>query len=378
LAQLCDEGPAALIDHFRMRPTAKIAGIALVAVLATAVNGTPDAAAATGVTAPGSILYVKNHDVWLTNSTASTTTRITTDGGTASTDGTGGVGYHAPTEPDSGAFVVAIRNQSYPPGYSLGWIWVLNRDGSVIRKFQPPQFTYIPNPGSPCPVPAYQVPRGLLNATVSPDGNHIGYTAWTYEELSDCTVAVGYSTYIVRTDGTGAHEVARSGGDAADLEMGRWASNTRLLLDDVDFGSVAFWSVTLPRYTAVHWSDAPDYLDAAYSQPALSSGKLASDSYSEYAAGNVLRLWTSNGPPAQPDPRCEYPTDDLARGAYAGDPSWAPRAKALAWSVDDDKTAVRTGEGLYVVKVGATLTCAPAPVLLVPGGFEPYWSPAAA
>ncbi len=328
------------------------------------------------MTAPGSILYVKNHDVWLTNSTASTTTRITTNGSTATADHTGGVGYHAPTQPNSGAFVVAVRNQNYSPGYSQGWIWVLNRDGSVIRKFKPPQFAYLPNPGSSCPVPAYQVPRGIVNATVSPDGRHIAYTDWTYEELPDCTVATGYSTYIVSSTGTAPHHIARGDGDAADIEAGRWATNQQLLLDDVDFGSVAFWSVTLPSSTAADWSDAPDYLDAAYSQPALSGHRLASTSYSEYAAGNVMRLWTSAGPPADPSPQCEYPTDDLATGAYASDPSWAPLAKAVAWSVDDDKTAVRAGEGVYVVQVGTNLTCRPAPVLLVPGGFEPYWSPA--
>ena len=362
-------------DPLRMRRALQIAGIAIAAT-ATVLSGTTNATAATGVIAPGSILYVKNHDVWLTDSTASTTTRITTDGSSASADHTGGIGYHAPTQPDSGAFVVAVRNQTYSPGYSQGWIWVMNRDGSVIRKFKPPQFAYIPNPGSPCPVPAYQVPRGIVNATVSPDGTHIAYTDWTYEELSDCTVAVGYSTYIVKIDGTAAHHVTRGDGDAADIEAGRWANNRRLLLDDVDFGSVAFWSVTLPSYTAVHWTDAPDYFDAAYSQPALRKGKLATVSYSEYAGGDVLRLWTSTGPPAEPTAQCEYPTARLASGAYSADPSWAPTAGAVAWSVDDDKAAVRTGEGLYVGKVNATLTCAPRPVLLVPGGFEPYWSPA--
>jgi hypothetical protein len=361
-------------DHLLMRRALLIAGTAFAAV-ATVLSGTTNATAAT-VTAPGSILYVKNHDVFMTTSTGSPTTQVTTDGSSGRTGHTGGIGYHAPSQPDTGAFVVAFRNQTYSPGYSLGWIWVMNRDGSVIRKFKPAQFAYIANPGSPCAVPAYQVPRGLLNATVSPNGTRIAYTAWTYEELSDCTVAIGYSTYLVSINGTGAHEIIRSGGDGADLEMGRWVSNTQLLLDDADFGSVAFWSLTLPGYTAVHWTDAPDYLDAAYGQPALRMGKLATVGYSEYTAGNVLRLWTSTGPPAEPSPQCEYATDDLARGAYGNDPTWAPGATALAWSVDDNKATVRTGEGLYVVKVGSTLTCAPTPVLLVPGGFEPYWSPA--
>ena len=360
-----------------MRQALKIAGTAA-AVAAMVLSGTTNAtAAAPGVvTASGSILYVKNHDVWLTNSTASTTTRITTNGSTATSDHTGGIGYRAPTQPNSGAFVVTVRNQNYSPGYSQGWIWVMNRDGSVIRKFKPPQFAYIPNPGSPCAVHAYQVPRGILNATVSPDGRHIAYTDLTYEELSDCTVATGYSTYIVSSTGTAAHQIARSDGDAADIEGGRWATNQQLLLDDVDFGSVAFWSVTLPSYTAVHWSDAPDYLDAAYGQPTRSGQKLASSGYSEYSAGNAMRLWTSSGPPADPTPKCEYPTDDLASGGYASDPSWAPLAKAVAWAVDDDRAAVRAGEGVYVVQVGTSLTCRPQPVLLVPGGFQPYWSPA--
>lgn len=362
----------------------RAAGLALVAALATvlataltAISAAQAAAPAT-VNASGSILYVKNHDVFLTDSTASTTTQITTDGSTPTHDHTGGVGYNTPSQPDSGAYVVAFRNQNYSPGYSQGWLWVLNRDGSVVRTFKPAQFAYLANPGSSCTVPAYQVPRGLLNATVSPDGKHIAYTAWTYEVMPDCSVATGYSSYIVGITGSGAHQIARGDGDAADLEIGRWATNSQLLLDDADFGSIAFWSVQLPSYTATDWSDAPDYLDSAYGQPALQSGKLVSDGYSEYAYGNVLRLWTSSGPPAAPNAQCEYATDDLASGAYASSPSWAPQAKAVAWSVDDNKTAVRRTEGLYVVQVGSRLTCKARPVLLVPGGFEPYWSPAAA
>lgn len=345
------------------------------AVLATALTGTAQAAAP-AVTAAGSILYVKSHNVFLTDSTASTTVQITTDGGSRSPDHKGGIGYNAPTQPDSGAFVIAFRNQSYQPGYSQGWIWVLNRDGSVVRKFKPPQFAYLANPGSSCAVPAYQVPRGLLNETVSPDGAHIAYTAWTYEVMPDCSVTTGYSSYIVGINGTGAHQIARSDGDAADLEIGRWASNSQLLMDDVDFGSVAFWYVTLPSYTAQDWSDSPDYIDSAYGQPALQSGKLATEGYSEYSSGNAMRLWTSSAPPAAPSAQCEYPTDNLAGGAYASSPTWAPQAKAVAWSVDDNKSAVRRTEGLYVVSVGSRLTCSARPVLLVPGGFEPYWSPA--
>ncbi|HEY2297691.1 MAG TPA: hypothetical protein VGH43_08180 [Jatrophihabitans sp.] len=349
--------------------------IALVLGLGAGVTVTTTATAqATGVNSTGSILYVKNHDVYAITPNGAHVRRITHNGSTATHNRTGGIGYDAPSASNSGKIIVALRNQKVSAVNTQGWLHVMNRNGRAIRTFNPPQFKHLVVDTAPCK--SVQEPRGIIDAIVSPDGKHIVYTVLSRDSFPDCSAGVGYSTYVVKINGTGGAMIKRGGGNGASIEAGQWVNNRRLLLDDVDFGSTGFWYADLPSRTAHKWTQAYAYgTDAVYGMPALHRGKLASVGFSENTGSNALRLWSSSGPPARPNRRCDLATP--VGGDFSDRPSWSPRSDAVAYSVNDSKAAVRNGEGLYVLPT-ATLsgTTCRSPRMLMRGATAPFWTPA--
>jgi hypothetical protein len=351
--------------------------ILAIALTVGAVAGGCVAAAgpASAATPGGSILYVKKNNVYAITADGRHSRQLTHDGRRKTRNHTGGVGYLAPSASSSGRTIVTVRNQHVSAADTQGYVHVLNRDGRGIRTFKPLQFKHVKLNTSPCQ--SVQEPRGILNAYVSPDGKHIAYTVETRVRSADCNAAVGYSTFVVNTNGTGAHEIKRSNGNGASLESGMWAGNKRLLLDDIDFGSQGFWYVNLPSHTARRWTQASDFTDGTWELPALHDRKLASVGYSNVTNGKAMRLWTAGGPPARPTGRCDLRTP--VRGETVDRPSWSPDSTAIAFAVDDNTPSkLRAGEGLYVMTVGASLSsssCA-SPHQLVHGGSQPFWTPA--
>lgn len=348
----------------------------LVLVLTLGAAGVTLAApvAARAATSSGSILYVKNHDIYAVTPDGRTTRRITHDGGSKTRNHTGGVGYLAPSASADGRIVVAVRNQHVSPVNTQGYLHVLSRTGKPIRTFKPQQFNPVKLNSAPCA--SEQIPMGILNAYVAPDGGHVVYTAQTEVQSPDCSAAYGYSTFVVGISGKNAHEVTRSNGNGASLEAGMWVNRTRFLLDDIDFGSQGFWYVDLPGHTARAWTQATDYTDGTWELPAQHGNKLASQGYSNVTNARALRLWASSGPPGRPTPQCDVASP--VRGDIPNRPTWSPNAAAVAFDVDDSHSAVRAGEGLYVLTVGATVSGASctAPKQIVHGGFQPFWTPA--
>jgi hypothetical protein len=356
----------------------------LLAVAALATSGAVAvlaAPAASASTPSGTILYDKGGNVYATVPDGTATRQVTTDGATPAADKTGSTGYQVPTESADGTVVVAVRNQvltssSDQQNYLRGYLWVMNAYGGIIRKIDPPQFAYLG--GTTCGLPANN-PRGIVNAQVSPDGAHIAYTALElFEGSFDCTAHSSYITYIVNIDGTGATLVRDNANNEVDLEIGSWADSATLLVDRGDFGSVEDYYVHVPGSTGAPWFGPSSFTDAAYAQPALRSGILATDGYSDTALANVVRLWTSSGFTSQPVARCDFTSTADAANDWLADPSLAPDGSAVAYQdTNPDGTISKAGQGIYVLTTsGITTGCGATPQLLVAGGSDAFWSPA--
>jgi hypothetical protein len=345
--------------------------LALTLGAATGVSLTA-AGAAHGATPAGSILYVKNHDIYAVTPNGRTSRRITHDGGRATSNHTGGVGYRSPSASSNGKIVVAYRNQRVSPMSTQGYLHVMNRNGKAIRSIHPLQFGTHTVKTQPCFTKSQ--PRGIANAAVSPDGKHIVYTVLENIVGADCSAGIDYDTLVINTNGTGARLLKRSGGNANRLEMGMWVNNTRVLLDNDDVGLQAFYYVDLPNHTAKKWVQSSDAADSTYGTPALRKGKLASGGISPNSSEPVTRVWTTGGPPARPSMRCELNSPVHADWPSAFD--WSPSAYDLTYSIGTG--GGKTGEGVYVLHVGPTVTGSSchSPRLLVRGATDSFWTAA--
>lgn len=341
-------------------------------------------AAATGASAPGSIVYAKSKDIYLTTPNGSAQVRVTTDGSTPTADHAGDTGYSVPSESDNG-LIVAVRNQEINAGqadeYTQGYLWEMDRSGRVIRKFKPPQFDYIPN--SNCSPPVSQLPLGIINAVVSPDGKYIAYTGQTYVQGVCGDVVQGYSSWVVKSDGTGARMLDDGTSDTASLEIGQWtADSSKLLIDRADFGSVADYYVNVPNFDTHVWTSASDYIDAAYGQPDVRGGILATEGYSENTSRNALRLWTTSGFTSDPSMKCDY-SSPVADGGFSdleliSRPAVAPDGSYVAWEdSSSDGTVAKTGQGIYLLPTSSIdNNCSTDSSLFIARGEDPFWTPA--
>jgi hypothetical protein len=166
--------------------------------------------------------------------------------------------------PDGG-LIVAVRNQQLdrgkPSEYTQGVIWEMDRSGHLVRKFKPAQFNHIA--GGSCNPAVLQLPLGIYNAVVSPNGKYVAYTAHKYVQSASCSAVEGYSSWIANIDGSGARMIADTGGNTASLEIGHFtADSSRLLVDRADFGSIETYYVNLPGSTAQPWTGAAPDEDA--------------------------------------------------------------------------------------------------------------------
>src|SRR4051794_13098221 len=342
---------------------------------------------AAGITGTGSIVYARSHDLFLTTSDGSRTQRVTWDGSRATANHTGGVGYLSPSQSDSGGLIVAVRNQVGAKGSPTGWLWVMNRQGAVIRRFAPPQNTIssYPTIAACAPTPYAYEPDGIVKATVSPDGTRIAYVeqgTWQAAQGKDCATSPITSTFVVNINGTGAVRVRESAtNNPWNLEAGAWASPTRLVIARTRTHQQLLYA-DAPHFTPQSWwanPDASDY-DDAHQEPSFRRGIIASVGISSFSNARVLRLWTSAGPPAAVTPRCEYAATGGGSNPEAGSPSVSPDGTGVAWYEQGTNATEVAGEGIYVMRTGTPATSCPADGskrLLVQGGYMPFWGPAA-
>ncbi|WP_110206211.1 hypothetical protein [Nocardioides daejeonensis] len=316
----------------------------LVATLLTAGAAASDTTAP--ITAPitaqagadGTITYVKGDDVWVARADGSQPRRVTTDGTAARP-------WRSPTEADNGTIVAGRGNLIYR----------MDQWGTVLTTLDPPDIANSAGEllgGAPA------------HLAVSPDGRTIAYT---YERYScplnaPCRVrhvtAFTSATTMINPDVWGVTY----------YDNPSWITNTRVavnadLIDNINLFDLG--------RGLTHWFDEDDYTTddqplfdfevarhAAYATAIRNSADRA-----HVVFYRVRGNYRSGGRPPIPEGFCATtPVNGISSPTLSAD------GELGAWQEPD---------GIWMIQLGVTAPCTIEPALVVAGGSQPSYSPAA-
>jgi len=303
------------------------------ALLGTGLLTGPAPAAASG----GSIVYIKNHDVWIAGADGTGQYQVTRTG-------TADSPWRSPTQADDGTIAASHNDQ----------IVRLRQNGTVLNAINPPP---LKNSVS------HMVDGVPVKVAISPNGKLITWAFVTYE----CPVGVECAARTV-TGYTAADRLTDpSKYGSTFFTDPSWIGNGRTLQSG-GYGS----QVNIHDLGAVepfHWFDDSDYTE---NDTDLSDAELAPDgsrlaAVRGYGNGTHIIWYTVNGD-ARSGPAPAVPTPECLTGDLAGlaGPTFSPDSRSLVWEEPD---------GIWL-KTNLGVCDDPQPKLLIPGGSEPDWGPA--
>ena len=308
----------------------KIAILAAAGLAAGTLTVTPAQAATPNL---GTIVYIKNANVWIARGNGTGAHAVTRSGTKANP-------YRSPSEANGG-MIAAARGSK---------IIRMTQHGRVLNTIDPP--TLHNSAGEPM--------DGVVNeVAISPDGSKI---AWSYVRYS-CPIGVECMARYA-TGYTAASHYARVGRPNY-FHGASWVTNTRALVGGGYGSQVMLHDITK---RPVHWFDDSDY---AAPSTDLSDGEVSpngkwaaevrgygsSESIIWYAvSGNVK----TGAPPAVPAWKCY--TNPTANQSH---PTWSPDSNNLAFAIKS---------GIQIERNAASCTNA---ATLIAGGSQPDWSAAA-
>ena len=326
----------------RHSAVAALAAVTLTAALAVVATPTSTAhAQATtpqgATTLPGSIVLLKDYNVWLVRPDGTGLVQVTKDGTFASQ-------YYSPSMADDGTIAVGKGQE----------IVRLRQSGTVLNRIDPPPLT------NSVGQPQDGVPTSVA---ISPDGTRIAWstTSATCPVAAECGArsVTGVTSASVLTPPTTTSYF----GDPS------WLSNTRLMVHG-GYGSQMMLQDV--GGSPQHWFDDREVFS---SDTDLGDGWVSRDGrvlVARRGYGSAARIFTyrTAGDPRSGDPATlATPSPDCATNedAKLSDPTLAPDGSAFATAEVD---------GVSVMTLAATCETNQA-WLLVPGATEPFWSPAA-
>ena len=315
--------------------------LTLTGVLAALVVAAPNAAA-------DSLVFIRDHNVWLANADGSGQYQVTLDGTTGSP-------YSSPSQADDGT-IVALRT----PFGGRPQIWRMHQNGGLLNA---PINT--PAPGT-----------GAIDARVSPDGRLVAYWFLTEVSTGPCLYCFEITTralisYADRFTNPDAVGTPNTGGWPS------WMSNNRLY---VSGASAEIWYYQLGTPEAVQWWGDSENCGLCTNPPPivnLSAGEVSRDGQRiAVVRGNgeeTIALYQSGGPPPadgsappKPTPTCAFTGPN---GGKFVRPTWSQDGQTLAW---------QEGNGIWSSRIPDFSNCAAlTSQLIVPGGTDPDFGPAA-
>ena len=280
---------------------------------------------------PGSIVFIKDYNVWIADGDGGRQRQLTTDGRAE-------FSWSTPTQSDSG-LVVAVNGPR---------IYRMDQFGTILGSFVPPKLkNSLGDDVSNYPI---------NHVAVSPDGSKL---AFTYVRFIPGGGPERYSTGYAKVDGTSL------GAPQSYFDNPSWVTSTRTLENGGGGSMMNLRDVGKSGH--IYWWDDLDY--------DVSDAEVARDGQSMTAVrtrsgGTSQIMWYSlpnsnvqtSDDPNYPAARCATTWEPVI-----GSPTIAPDGSSVAWSEPD---------GIWI-KRNAAECGNPGPALLIPGGSEPSWSAAA-
>lgn len=297
--------------------------------------------AASGPSTAGTIVFIRNHDIWVARGDGSSATRVTRDGTAAKP-------YRYPSMSDTGV-IATVRDEA---------IVLLKQNGTVVRRIPVPKGHLYLNNGAG----SFGV-TGAVDAEISPDGSKVAYHQVRFASLgSPADVRTGF------TDTTGLSRLEKYGVVLGDEFA--WLTNARGLLIDGEIhvhqlgGSSEAQRWFRQVEVTEDWGDSPGAPDVSR------DGRLVA--WTSYTTGRIL-LARINGNirtsiPGAPTGLCGLAPDAGAQAlAY---PSFSPDSSSLLWQENGNE--VRVGWD-FEVSAGCASTQFKR---LLTNATQPDWSPA--
>jgi len=309
--------------------------------------------------AADSLVYTKDGNVWTAGADGSSQAQLTRDGSPQTPYGT-------PSQADDGT-VLAVRGSRFVK---------LDRSGRQTGTF-----------GSvltdkPDVINAY----GPWDAKLSPDGSKVAYWlgiigGWT--DYSDGTYYVDPQSAVVYQSAADGRQL----GSTMFYEQPSWTADSQhlLLFDELNGGvpQVVRAGVGANHNDAQGWfHDLDTFAPGPEGWHPIGAGELSRDGGklallraptnagnggSARGKGNRVTLYTVGGFDRAPQAMVCGFTED--HGGELGPPTWSPDGGQLAWAAPD---------GIHVGTLGNPASCDGwSEKLVIPGGNEPDWGPAA-
>ncbi|MBN9613088.1 MAG: PD40 domain-containing protein [Actinobacteria bacterium] len=290
--------------------------------------------AAAAPEAPGTIVFIKNYNVWIARGDGSGQRAVTSGGSFANPWG-------SPTQSDAGTIVAAQG----------AYIYQMNQWGQTVRRMDPP----------PLKNSAGQMMDGpLVGTAVSPDGRRIAYT-YTKET---CPIGASCFTRSVTGYTDTAALTPPSAYGSTFFDHPSWVTGTRTLQNGGYLSQMNLHDLGRPE--AAYWFDDRDvYGEVAATD--LGNAEVTRDGRMLAAVrgyGDEQQIiWyrvvgdVRTGKPGLPEPMCW-----TQKGEGITNPTWSPDGSALA---------IEQPEGIEIAR-GIT-TCNNI-TMAIRGGSEPSWS----
>ncbi|HST42941.1 MAG TPA: hypothetical protein VLK58_25680 [Conexibacter sp.] len=291
-----------------------------------------------------SIAYVKGHDLWLAAPDGSGQYQVTTDG-------TAQLPYGSPSQADDGTIVARKGSE----------IVRLKQNGELLSRFDPPDTT------DSAGQPIGGVP---VDVAVSPDGATVAYSYYQYNCPPGASCGARYVTLY--SSASAATPAATHG--KLFRNSPSWVSNSRVLVFGGFLSQVNYDAPGGGDDDDVHWFDDKDIFDPSTD---LGDGELSRQ-------GDRLALVRGYGDSTHL--MFLKVTQNVLSGAPSGPPAYAcntgeePTLDGPSWSPDGSRIAFAHKDGIEVLPLPSVEPGCPGAssgTVVIPGGSQPDWGPAA-